>query len=1753
MTTHTRHLAFAALILAAICVPLDRVSSQNESPRRVTQTPAESINLNPTLSGDGRRIVFESNAPLTGPADAAARSFKTIAADISSAQTTFASLAASRAPAPAVSQDGTHVAFASKDDPLNTNQDGNSEVFYFDGSSLKQITATIPDDPSQRASQGSFRPSISDDGLLVAFSSNRNLTEANATGNSEIFIYDARTQRLTQLTTTADGGSATDAKISGDGSRIAFLRATSSASSTARDLVILDITDGATRTLASAVNNITFAYGRAISDDGTRIVYSATTATNSSQVFLYDGRGEIVRQLTTLGSRVSDVPLHPTISGDGSRVAFATRRNVTGGNSDASVELYLYDIPGGATTRLTNAPDSATTEIVSSLNDDGSLVAFNFPRVLTEPNTPPEFANDCEIYLATAPARVAIENGLKIFNAATLGKSPAPPDTVAPDSIAIATGARLALTNTEAQRLPDGTFPERLRGTTVSVNDRAAQIFYVSPTQINFLVPPETGSGVAQVAVRNLDGLEIHGTVNVARAAPGIFTQPGNGTGEAVALDALTLLRGPFDALDANGDSRRLILFATGARDATNLTVTVGGRNAKVEAIVPAPDLPGLDQIHVVLSSRLKGAGIVPLSISAEGRRSNTSSLNVTDGGGTPRPVRVVLSPTTATIPIGGSMQYKAAAFDADDEEINGAPFSFTSDNPQAATISSTGLASGLSASTTIVKATSGSASASAQLQVVARTLVINEVLADPPDGLSGDANHDGTRSGSDDEFVELVNGTDADLDVSGWSLRTRALSGTTETSRHVFAAGTTILAGDAVVIFGGGNFDPSDPLFGGARVMKTSSAGLSLANAGQTILVRDRDGNLVTQISYGTADDSLGGDSVDQSVTRSPDITGAFVRHTTAAAGRKFSPGVKADNSFFVPHAGRLTRVELLPVAQEIISGETAQFTAQAFDHFDRPLSGVAYSFASSDANVAAIERFTIDESTGAATVFVKAHGIGAANIVASASDGAFNVTSAAVLINVKLPPPHVTRVKITPSPAAINRGGVRQFTADAFDDNNRIIPGATFTWSTSDVTVASIGADGAARGIGIGDVLINAATSDGRGGSISGHATLSVRVPLVINELLADVPPDNSATADVEGDANRDGTRSADDDEFIELLNISAGPLDISGLRISDATNVRYTIPANTFINGGQSLVVFGGGAPPANDPNFGGALVHTTSSLGLNDTGDSVSVKLTTASGDVVIASLVYGTGVVVPAPGDQSLTRSPDAMIDNEGGAFVPHQTTPFAANRRYSPGTRADGTPFNAAAITRIEVSPAAATIEVSASQIFNARAFGSTNGVEFEIPRVSFIWDSSNTGTANVSPVSATSTTARGASQGSVTIRARAGQLEGVSQLNVNQPPVLSSVSLAPATASINTGGTQQFNAQALDQFNHPMPNVSITFTIGDAGVATLDAFVPDTVNGSASAIIKGRASGTTQITATGVSSSGTVMSTPSSLTVTAPTPTPSPTPLPTPTPSPSPTPTPLTSVVISQIYGGGGNSGAPFKNDFIEIFNRGNTTVDLTNWSVQYAGATSTTWQFTTLSGSIAPGHYYLVKEAAGTGGASELPAADATGNINLSATAGKVALVSNSVALAGACPFASQIVDLVGYGSSANCFEGSAPTPAPSNTSSIQRASGGCRDTGVNGNDFADVAVMPRNSSSPVNLCAGNSMSDVGSIFQFFEFRLFPLPVRVTFVPLPVTTTQVRLTTAHPWLSRGPDLMPFFHRREADGVQNKNPPLVE
>ncbi|WP_028046903.1 ExeM/NucH family extracellular endonuclease [Cellulomonas sp. URHE0023] len=182
----------------------------------------------------------------------------------------------------------------------------------------------------------------------------------------------------------------------------------------------------------------------------------------------------------------------------------------------------------------------------------------------------------------------------------------------------------------------------------------------------------------------------------------------------------------------------------------------------------------------------------------------------------------------------------------------------------------------------------------------------------------------------------------------------------------------------------------------------------------------------------------------------------------------------------------------------------------------------------------------------------------------------------------------------------------------------------------------------------------------------------------------------------------------------------------------------------------------------------------------------------------------------------------------------------------------------------------------------------------------------------------------------------------------------------------------------------------------------------------------------------------------------------------------------------PSAPVVINEVYGGGGNSGAPFDRDFVELYNPGASPVDVSAWSVQYASANGATWASTPLAGkTIAAGGYLLVAEAQGANTAAPAVTGDVVGTIAMGGTAGKVALVSSTGALAcgATCAADPAVVDLVAYGAVATGFAGTGPAPAASNSTSVSR-SATHTNTADNVADFVAAAPSPQGApATPVD----------------------------------------------------------------------------
>lgn len=181
--------------------------------------------------------------------------------------------------------------------------------------------------------------------------------------------------------------------------------------------------------------------------------------------------------------------------------------------------------------------------------------------------------------------------------------------------------------------------------------------------------------------------------------------------------------------------------------------------------------------------------------------------------------------------------------------------------------------------------------------------------------------------------------------------------------------------------------------------------------------------------------------------------------------------------------------------------------------------------------------------------------------------------------------------------------------------------------------------------------------------------------------------------------------------------------------------------------------------------------------------------------------------------------------------------------------------------------------------------------------------------------------------------------------------------------------------------------------------------------------------------------------------------------------------------------IVINEVYGGGGNSGSVYKNDFVELINSGTSSVTLSGATLQYASATGTFNAYHPLPDiTLAAGQKYLIQEAAGAGGTTDLPSPDYVApiptNFNasvgtvagfaMSGSNGKIALVSDNLQIV--TPTDSNVLDFVGYGS-ATAFEGSGAAPAISSTLSASRTDG--IDSNDNKADFTTADPSPQGSN--------------------------------------------------------------------------------
>ena len=495
------------------------------------------------------------------------------------------------------------------------------------------------------------------------------------------------------------------------------------------------------------------------------------------------------------------------------------------------------------------------------------------------------------------------------------------------------------------------------------------------------------------------------------------------------------------------------------------------------------------------------------------------------------------------------------------------------------------------------------------------RKVVINEVLADPGAGISGDSNGDGDRDTYEDEFVEILNLESRQVDIGGWILSDNDAS---VSNQFRFPPGTVLQPGGRAVLFGGG--EPRDipgPLF-----TDDGRIGDGLSNGGEELL-------LIDPLEGDTVDVASIPGARDQSMVRYPEGNGNFTPHGVWPGRWAFSPGRAR------PLANAL---RVIGKATKLYRGQSA--TLEVFAVFT---DGGTQSIISGKTWLSHNPDVVSVDGEGEVTGIQ----IGTGEVEAR-----FGGLSGRIEVSVENRAPEIQTASLGYGRARL---GFRDRIVATDADGDRFIvrleegPG----WLQIDPSTGEL--TGWPSEIDVGETPVNVVVVDSLGDST--HMALRLRVlprrKVSINEALAD-PPEGPS-----GDANGDGHREPYSDEFLEILNYDSISLDISGWSLSDddvAESGRFHFPPGTILEPGERVVLFGGGEAKE----LPGLVCVDDGRIGdgLSNRGEKV-LLIDPQEGDTVAVAMI-------PKSENESMVRQPE-----DRGAFVAHSA--FPGKLPYSPG------------------------------------------------------------------------------------------------------------------------------------------------------------------------------------------------------------------------------------------------------------------------------------------------------------------------------------------------------------------------------------------------------------------------------------------------------------------------------------------------
>ena len=727
-----------------------------------------------------------------------------------------------------------------------------------------------------------------------------------------------------------------------------------------------------------------------------------------------------------------------------------------------------------------------------------------------------------------------------------------------------------------------------------------------------------------------------------------------------------------------------------------------------------------------------------------------------------PEPVvaTVTVSPSAAMIEVGATQQFEAVALTSDGMAIPDAEITWSSSHEMVATVDANGLATGVGAGAAMITATADSISGMATLTVAEPPPpepVVASVTVSPASMM--------IMVGGMFQFTAVAMTADGmvieDVDFSWMSDDTEVATVDETGLVTAVAAGTAMITAtgnDVTSMPATITVEELPPVVAGVEIVDAMPVMLEIGDTHQLMAVaRTSEGTMVAGLTFAWSSDDNEVATVDS--TGLVSAIGAGMADITAMTEETTSEPVTVTVAEPPPIVDRVT---VTPSSATIEEGETRRFTATAYESDNTVIPDKTFTWSSSNPSVA-----TVSPSSGSSTT-VRGVIAGTTTIEATV-DGKSDTAT----LTVTEPPPVVDRVSVSPSSATIEEGDTRRFRATAYTSDNEVIPGKTFTWRSSNPSVATVspssGSSTTARGVNAGSTTIRASV-DGK----SDTARLTVTEPPPVVDRVSVSP----SSASIEEGETRRFTATAYE---------------------SDGT----VIPGKTF----------------------------------------------TWSSSNPSVATVSPSSGSSTTARGVNAGSTTIRASVDGKSNTATLTVTEPPPV-------------------VDRVSVSPSSASIEEGETRRFTATAYESDGTV---IPGKTFSWTSSNRSVATVSPSSGSSTTARGVNAGSTTIRASVDGKSDTARLTVTEPPpVVDRVSVSPSTASIEEGETRQFTATAYESDNTVISGKTFAWTSSTTSVATISP------SSGTATTATGVSAGSTTITASVDGKSDTA-----TLTVTAPPPPP--------------------------------------------------------------------------------------------------------------------------------------------------------------------------------------------------------------------------------------------------------------------------------